>query len=149
MRTVLFNCFKFIGQTCLDDGLTNIANKNVMTANGWTVDVYYSNDTPNNWYSSNCNSGTFYGYCYGNYIGSVTASFKGSGKATLDFGNCHTAGVTKAYLNGKEIAQASTLTMSKEVTFTYRPGYILKLDEQKHGIIQLNSLKLECNDRDI
>ncbi len=85
---------------------------------------------------------TWYGYCSGSCVGSVSAVFQGSGTATLDFGNCH-SGTVVASLNGKAIGKATKYVTSKTITFAFSMGDELKVQEA-HAIVKLNSLQLEC-----
>ena len=79
-------------------------------------------------------------------IGSISTVFSGSGRASLDFGNCFFLdGTVYAYLDGNEIASASKETPSVTVEFDFYVGSILKITEVI-GIIQFNSLDIiQCN----
>ena len=72
--------------------------------------------------------------------------FAGSGKATLNFGNCYHQDRVTVYLNKKDIGHADAWTFEKEITFDYSNGDILTLKEHPMAIIKLNSLKLSCAD---
>ena len=74
----------------------------------------------------------------------VSATFEGSGTATLDFGNCYTHGITRVYLNSKIIGSALPNTISVTTNIKYKPGDVLKITEEDMGIIKINSLKLTC-----
>ena len=88
-----------------------------MKKGGWIVDDAMEQD---NKYSANCGGyGTFWGYKWGWAVGSVEATFKGSGRGTLDFGNCFTRGFTNVYLNGNLISSAGKNQKSKVVNFEY------------------------------
>ena len=113
----------------------------VMEKNGWDFDITDSNDPK---FTAECGTSAWYGYNYGPVIGSLTAIFVGSGKATLNFGNCYTAGRVTVYLNGRDIAYAVAYTFEQEVTFDYSSGDILTIKEHPMAIIKLNSLKLSC-----
>ena len=58
----------------------------VMQANGWTIDVEKSSINGND--DERCGGETFYGYKKNAPVGAVRATFIGSGKAPLNFGNC-------------------------------------------------------------
>ena len=85
---------------------------------------------------------TWYGYCSGSCVGSVSAVFQGSGTATLDFGNCH-SGTVQVFLNGDEIDSATRYVKNKTITFPFFIGDKLRVQET-HAIVKLNSLKIEC-----
>lgn len=126
-------------------GLTEVSNKAVMELNGWVVDT--SNNLPfweKAWCDRNCNSKTFYGFKWGVDIGTLKATFRGYGRAILDFGNCGLKGYTKVFLNNMEIGYAGPNVKSKVISFNYVPGNILWLGEHGCGIIKLNYLKLSC-----
>ena len=115
-----------------------------MKDSGWIVFVKAD---PNKAYGAKrfCGNETFWGYKHGAGIGYVQATFKGSGKARLNFGNCVTRGVVKAYLNDREISSAGA-TESRKVSFNYEKGDILKITHESYGIIKIYYLKLmECN----
>ena len=109
---------------------------------GWNLDV----DPDTKTYGSVCGSSTFWGYRYGNPIGKVQASFHGSGTAKLIFGQCYTSpqAVTNVYLNDVKIKNAATDDGEVTVTFDYKPGDTLRLEEVNTGIIKISSLVLTC-----
>ena len=109
---------------------------------GWKLNIH--DDDKN--YVSMCGSSTFWGYGYGAPIGTVQASFRGSGTAQLVFGQCSTrvSAVTNVYLNDVKIKSAAKTDGEVTVTFDYNPGDTLKLDEVKTGIIKISSLLLTC-----
>ena len=118
-----------------------------MRSNGWIIDT--SNNIPS-WQKvfndrSYCgNANTFYGFKAGWEIGRLSATFKGRGRARLDFGNCAKRGCTKVFLNNRLIAKVGPKVSSKVITFYYTPGSVLTIQEHYTGIIKLNNLKLEC-----
>ena len=130
-----------VGGTCVDSGLENVANREAMKTGGWNVD-----GCPDESYASYCNNpNTFWCYDYGSAVGYVEATFSGSGKATLDYGNCF-SGVTKVYLNDVEIDTVNG-QKSKIITFDYNCGDTLKLTEEGSSILKINSLNLaECSE---
>ena len=91
-----------------------------------------------------CGLDTFWGYNYGNDVGKISYIFKGDGKATLDFGNCHTKGTTKVYLNKDRIGSATRIE-NKQINFTYTPGDTLRIEEVNMGIFIIRALKISCN----
>ena len=95
-----------------------------------------------------CEGYGFSGHKKGMSIGYVNATFKGSGTAKLEFGNCYytSNSVTKVYLNDLLIASAPTSTWPMAIRFDYKRGDILKLTEERRGIIKLVSLRLESSE---
>ena len=134
--------YLFSGGACVDSGLELTWNRLAMKTGGWNVD-----GCPDQWegYALRCNNpDTFWCYDSGSAEGYVTATFSGSGKATLDFGNCN-SGISKVYLNNVEIGKAEK-QKSKIITFYYNCGDILRLTEEKSSILKINSLNLaECS----
>ena len=121
-----------------------------MKEGGWRVDGAPEHS---NVYAIYCDvPNTFWGYKYHSATGFVEATFKGSGRATLEFGNCyHKGGVVKVYLNADEIGVATKLEKSKVINFNYSRGDVLNITEEykgEGGIIKINSLKLEeCEEK--
>ena len=139
---LLFFCSKFvftekiskvwIGLEKLNEQEENIHLNNLLeststnTANGWTIDCEHGvwdqgtretfGDLCSNW------------YCYSHpAIPSVSTTFKGIGRAKLDFGNCHNVGKVHVSLDGTEIATAPKNTLSKTVEIDFNDGSILKV----------------------
>ena len=114
-----------------------------MVKNGWNADIDYSNG--NDWndaHEKNCSANTFYGYRGGDLVGSVSATFKGSGKGILSYGNCYYTGYVLVSLNSVELGRSSSNSQGL-VTFQYRNGDVLKIEEFDTAIIKLYSLVLE------
>ena len=134
-----------LDQQCIDVDLQDVANREIMLTNGWQMEL--STNIPT-WVQKitdkYCNANTFYGFIAGPKVGKVMATFKGSGSATLDFGNCATQGFTSVFLNKQYIAHAGPNTPSKLISFQYNPGSTLLLNEFCSGIIKINSLKVDC-----
>ena len=111
---------------------------------GWNIDcdsgVWQQNardmagDVCSNWY----------GWDHGSWIGSISTTFNGVGRAQLDFGNCWTSGIVNATLDGTVIASAPMNTPSMTVEFDFDIGSILKIAE--YGVLQFNTLNIiQCN----
>ena len=121
-----------------------------MESNGW---VFYGKKRcgTGNWYEDSkgqkvCGPGSW--YCSGSAIGSISTTLRGSGSATLDFGNCYTKGKVVVLLNGQEIngkgkSTANANVKSKNITFKFIPGDELKIIEPDNGIIKLNSFNVK------
>ena len=137
-----FNSFILNLGPCVDYALQNVRNRKDMKDGGWNVDGAPHHD---NMYAANCGGyKTFWGYKRGWAAGLIEATFKGSGRGTLDFGSCYKrGGITKVYLNGIPIALAHTNLQSKVISFEYKRGDVLKITEEKTGIMKINSFKLE------
>ena len=127
-----------------DFNLIDVSSKLQMENNGWSFDI---NSHESSTYIDTCGAhNTWYGYTYPG-DGTITATFTGSGTATLDYGNCFTDtnhnGKVNVHLNGNLIDVANTNTASKQIKFDFSPKDVLLLSETV-GIIKLNSLKLSC-----
>ena len=107
--------------------------------NGWRINVTNSMEPK---YGFTCGRKTWYGYNYAFSIGSIQASFEGTGTAKLRYGNCYMSGQVIVYLNGEEISRAEAYDTMKEVIFNYSKGDNLLLKEVNIAIIKLNSLEL-------
>ena len=75
-------------------------------------------------------------------VGSIVTTLSGSGRARLDFGNCHSGGTVKAFLDGQEIGSADALIPHKVVEFNFNPGSVLRMSEYDKAVIQFNSLQM-------
>ena len=115
-----------------------------MKDGGWYVDCAPDERE----YDNDCGGYGFFGYKRGRSIGYVNATFKGSGTGKLEFGNCYSRAnsVTKVYLNDLLIATAGPNTWPVAIRFDYKRGDILKLTEERTGIIKLVSFKIESAD---
>ena len=116
-----------------------------MTNNGWIFNI--NRDVPNSFQKACSQGSTWYGYSPFT-VGTVTANFTGAGTATLDYGNCYSAGEVKVYLNGELKDVANKNMPSKKLNFDFSPNDVLELkefdDSGQNGIIKLNSLNLDC-----
>ena len=115
-----------------------------LTANGWIVDV----TTSNTQYNAQCGNRAWFGWKGGNAVGSVSATFTGSGKAVLIFGNCWTRGNVEAYLNNKMIGAVQNFG-NKTIEFTFSKGDVLTIEEQNTALIQLHKLAIECGGKEL
>ena len=96
--------------------------------------------------SDRCGDDTWFGkYLVPRHAaGSVKVSFKGSGNATLVFGNCWDSGGVISYLNVNTLAHAKANEF-KTVSFPFTIGDILKIIEEGIAIIKLKSFLVQCN----
>ena len=143
---MLISQISYLGP-CVDHALQNVRNRNDMAIGGWIINAPHQGNT----HAAGCGGyNTFWGYTGGAPVGYVEATFKGSGIGTLNFGNCYGVakhiGITKVFLNGHLISSAGPNQSSVVARFNYKSGDILKIAEERQGIIQINSLQLEaCN----
>ena len=87
---------------------------------------------------------TWYGWGCGNKAGSITTLLRGSGVATLHYGNCGDSGKVNVYLNGTKILSSPPGRKSLQ-SFDYYDGNELKItDEEGNGIIQIISITFAC-----
>ena len=98
-------------------------------------------------FASICKEVTYYAFIYDRGSsnrgdGKLSTTFQGSGRATLDFGNCYYNGEVVVHLNNVQIGSALPLQKSIVVEFDYKPGDTLAIQEINYGIIAINSLKL-------
>ena len=114
-----------------------------MENKGWTLDTDNQFDKWSHEKARSCGDKTWYGFRAPG-VGKISATFVGTGAATLDYGNCFNDGKVHVYLNGKLIDTALPNTPSKQITFHFNPRDVLSLDENPDGIIKLNSLNLHC-----
>ena len=141
--------FVTVDHSQLNLDLADVSSKTVMESNGWVFHGKKGCGT-GKWYEDSngqkvCGPGSW--YCSGSAIGSISTTLRGSGSATLDFGNCYTKGKVVVLLNGQEIngkgkSTANANVKSKNITFKFIPGDELKIIEPDNGIIKLNSFTL-------
>ena len=126
---------------CPDSSLSQIWNAKIMEKNGWIFNMSHQDMA---YLSDRCGDDTWYGFEIGNGVGSVQVSFKGSGNATLVFGNCWDSGEVISYLNVNTLAHAKANEF-KTVSFPFTIGDILKIIEEGIAIIKLKSFLVQCN----
>ena len=114
-----------------------------MEINGWIFNTSHSDMV---WGKSHCGEGSWFGFHSNAAYGSVSTTFKGSGTATLSFGNCWTSLAYKVsvMLNEEVKSEAKGKIMEKEVTFPFNEGDHLVIKEDG-AIIKINSLNITCN----
>ena len=128
---------------CPDKGLSEVSNREVMEKNGWIFNTTHSDMTK---YKSRCGEGSWFGFHSNIGYGSVSTTFKGSGTATLSFGNCWTSSLYKVsvVINGEVRSEAEGNVMAKEISFSFNKGDNLIIKEDG-AIIKINSLDITCN----
>ena len=98
----------------------------------------------NNNYEKTCDVGnTWYGWIGGTPVGSIYTTFKGTGTGILSYGNCHTGGKVRVFLNEKSISEAMPL-QKKEINFAYSAGDVLRIGEYETAIWKLYSFVVKC-----
>ena len=152
----------FTGAEKTDQDLTDFSSFSTMALNGWTIDVAGQNQGDR----FACNLPTpssVYGYNLGPAIGSIHATFKGSGSATLTYGNGYPSGNVTVKLNGAVVdtatgymasphhckspcnkaadAAGTTHDGTKSVTFTFSAGDVIRVEED-FAMFCLHSLTL-------
>ena len=74
----------------------------------------------------------------------ISTSFWGTGKATLEYGNCYNEGEVTILLDGNEIAKSKSGEFISNVTFNVEEGTTLAIETDDRAIIRLYQLDLEC-----
>ena len=121
----------------MDKALQKVGNRKEMIAGGWVVDKAPHEEVI---HAKNCGGQGFWGYNKKTAVnGYISATFKGSGKAILNFGNCLEGGVTKVTQHFRLID--NTTQKSCIVEINYEKGQLLKIAEE-NGIIKINSFTL-------
>ena len=115
-----------------------------MEKNGWIFNTTHSDISLwRNW----CGEDSWFGD-HDSMNGSITTTFKGSGTATLSFGNCgpkiHSLHKVCVLKNGDIISEATGNALEKEIAFSFNKGDNLIIKEY-YAIIKINSLDITCN----
>ena len=129
-----------------DKKLEDLSSLSKMINNGWFANITRSNEdpSPNKRAQEECGNDTFYGYTPYESVGTVSATFQGTGDGILSYGNCWYRGIVVVTLNGIEIGRS--IPKSREnITFQYQKGDTLEIMELDTTIIQLHSLRLNEN----
>ena len=121
-----------------------------MSTNGWEFDLTHDGSIQTDTYKSideKCGTiSKWYGWSSHSFVGTLSAILNGTGKVTLDFGNCWDDGKVKVYLDSKLMAVAGEDDHSVTKTFSFSPGSLLEIkDEDGNAVILLNSIKFACN----
>ena len=118
--------------------------KSTTTVNGWTID-----GNAGVWTTPWLDCQNWYGWATVDAdtpVGSISTILSGSGRARLDFGNCHSSGTVKVFLDGQEIGSADALIPHTVVEFNFFPGSELTISEHDVAVIQFNSLQIiDCH----
>ena len=120
-----------------------------MMSNGWNFDFTDDSATHTGVGSECVSHKIWYGWSGGNAVGTFSATLEGSGEATIDFGNCWSAGVVNLYLDDTKLATASVGQKSMGFIFSFTPGSVLKIkDEGGNAVVSFNSINFSCTSAD-
>ena len=120
-----------------------------MLQHGWQFDFTHDGSIESDNYKNvgkKCGSqAKWYGWSAHSHVGTLSATLKGTGEVTIDFGNCWDAGVVKVYLDAKVVGAALAGTNGVKATFSFTPGQVLKIKEESgNAVISLNSINFKC-----
>ena len=147
--------YSFSGDACRDayknNHLTDITSRDIMEANGWVFENLTSNisycmpSRPTIKEKCRGENGThWYGWGCGKNVGAVSITFKGSGTATLNYGNCWDSGRVNVYLNNVKVSYSLPGT-TEMYRFPYNDGNELKImDEEGNAIINIFDITFNC-----
>ena len=129
--------------------MSNIKSSLDMKSNGWFVNVDYSNTHiergMSSWfpdYSTACGIDTFFGYKRNNELGTVSYTFRGYGKITLNIGNCY-KGFVSVFVNNVRLTYIKGREFTK-FEFQYKRGDVLLISEYGIAMIKLRNIYLSC-----
>ena len=126
---------------CPDLGLSNVKSRSAMEENGWIFHVSHSDMLL---HGDICGKNGWFGFYSGTSVGSISATFQGSGTAKLIYGNCWSDREVAVYLNHKKISSAYGNETKQEISFNFIPGDQLQIEEDD-PIIKLYSLTISCD----
>ena len=132
---------------CLDSALQWVQNKTAMEFSGWNINVHTDLAS----YETDCGNSTFVGYKGkagdGKAAeGTVIATFQGSGRASLHFGNCGglPSRFVQVFLNDELISSAS-LKENSSLNFYFKPQDKLRFTaEYENTKIIIYSIQISC-----
>ena len=126
--------------------LTDVSSKLQMETKGWAFSPNIRHKPLE--FNNTCGKhNTWYGDKNPDVAGSfveITATFTGSGTATLDYGNCRDKGKVNVNLGRDRVDTAYENTTSKLKKFKFFPKQVLSLRVSGPSVIKLNSLQLTC-----
>ena len=122
----------------------------IMQSNGWVFENLTNNMSQCMPFTSTVQNvcgmdgSAWYGWGCGNKEGSISTILRGSGTATLHYGNCWHSGKVSVYLNNTKILSSPPDTNSLQ-SFDYHDGNELKImDDDGTGIIQMINITFTC-----
>ena len=129
--------------------LSAIGNKLFMVQHGWQFDFTHDGSILSDNYKNvgkKCGpQAKWYGWSAHSHVGTLSATLKGSGEVTINFGNCWDQGVVKVYLDANVVGIASVGEKSKQISVSFTPGSVLSFkDESGNAVIMLNSIAFKC-----
>ena len=129
--------------------LSAIGNKLFMVQHGWQFDFTHDGSILSDNYKNvgkKCGpQAKWYGWSAHSHVGTLSATLKGSGEVTINFGNCWDQGVVKVYLDANVVGIASVGEKSKQISVSFTPGSVLSFkDESGNAVIMLNSITFKC-----
>ena len=131
---------------CSDNTHLNnlLESTSTTTVDGWTIDC-----NKGVWTRTWLECQNWFGWGtvdQSNPDGSISTILSGFGGARLDFGNCHSSGTVKVFLDGQEIGSADALIPHNVVEFNFIEGSELTISEHDVAVIQFNSLQIiDCH----
>lgn len=113
-----------------------------MEENGWIINADRDNSNCTEEQCSDiedrCGADTFYGFMdRDGKIASVTATFKGSGRIMISFGNCGKDGKVLMGINGELKASAEGNRREEITNLPYSSGDVLEIYGYRGAIIKL------------
>ena len=129
--------------------LSILGSKIFMIQHGWQFDFTHDGSVLSDNYKNvgkKCGPrAKWYGWSAHSHVGTLSATLKGTGELTIDFGNCWDEGQVKIYLDAKLVDYANAGSKSVTTTFSFTPGSVLKIrDETGNAVIMLNSITFKC-----
>ena len=129
--------------------LSLIGDKLFMVQHGWQFDFTHDGSIINDNYKNvgkKCGpQAKWYGWSAHSHVGTLSATLKGSGEVTIDFGNCWDQGRVEVYLDAIKIATAVPGEKSKRISYSFTPGSVLSIrDEAGNSVIMLNAISFKC-----
>lgn len=77
-----------------------------------------------------CFASGYTGYTNGGNVGGIKFTLKGSGVATLNYGNCWDKGIVKLYINGTYQAEAGKKQNKVDYKFAFTKGDVIELKDE-------------------
>ena len=145
-----FCIFKWCEPSLSDDHVNNLKDSATKEIPGWTIDVSHGswNIGPGISVRKICGP-QWFGWQSGSGVGTVsTILHKSPYCGKLDFGNCWSKGVVKAYFDDKLIGEAQPNNHNKVVEFPIPKDGELKIrDEGANSVIRFTKFELvECTE---
>jgi hypothetical protein len=125
--------------------LNDFSSRASMEIAGWSLDWDDKYDfKPAGSFQGTTADASYWGFKYPG-AGTISLTLKGQGSVTLGFGNPWKGGDIKVFLNDDKKADSQKKNTDQSVTMDFKNGDVLKIREDKEGIIAINSIKFKCN----